>query len=220
VIFQLLCAQLQVAAGERGNFRKTNRRLRTRHKKDVEAGEDGHTSGRRDRISSPARGGTAFITLSFITLAWITRMNGPAMLRTFLVFFVGGLAVAVAVISLVLSGGMIWMDCFHDNPGHFCGDAIFFAVATPFYGLVLALFVAFVPLLAGAVLAVLGRAFFRRVPLWYVIALLPVCVLAYRAQGAPWFPYDTVRPIPERLWLFSAFQAVALLICWRLDRQK
>jgi hypothetical protein len=141
------------------------------------------------------------------------------MLRTFLVFFVGGLLVAVAVISLVLSGAAIWMDCFHDNPGHVCGDAIFFAAVTPLYGLVLGLFVAFLPLTVAATLAVLGRAVLRRVPLWYALAILPVCVLAYLAQGSPWFPYDTVRPLSERLWLFSGFQAAALLICWQWDRR-
>src|SRR5262249_18719307 len=137
-------------------------------------------------------------------------MNGPMMLRTFLVFFVGGWLTAAAVISLVLSSAAIWMDCFHNNPGHVCGDALFFAAVTPFYGIVLGLFVGFLPLVVGAVLAVLGRAVLRRVPLWYALALLPACMLAYLAQGAPWFPYDTMRSLPERLWLFSGFQAAAL----------
>jgi hypothetical protein len=147
-------------------------------------------------------------------------MNGSLMLRTFLVFFVGGLLVAIGVISLVLSGGAIWMDCFHDNPGHACGDAIFFAAVTPFYGVVLALFVAFLPLAVGATLATLGRAVLRHIPLWYALAILPACVLAYLAQGSPWFPYDTVRPFFERLWMFSGFQAAALLICWQWDRRE
>jgi hypothetical protein len=147
-------------------------------------------------------------------------MNGPLMLRTFLVFFVGGLLVAIVIISVVLSGGAIWMDCFHDNPGHVCGDAILFAAVTPFYGVVLALFVAFLPLVVSAVLATLGRAVLRHVPLWYTLVILPASVLAYLAQGAPWFPYDTVRPLSERLWMFSGFQATALLICWWWDRRE
>jgi hypothetical protein len=58
-------------------------------------------------------------------------MNGPAMLQTFLVFFVGGLLRATAVISLALSGGIIWFDCLHDNPGHVCGDALLFTAISP-----------------------------------------------------------------------------------------
>jgi hypothetical protein len=144
-------------------------------------------------------------------------MKGPALLRTFLVFFAGGLLTATAVISLVLSGGIIWLDCLHDNPRHFCGDALLFAATTPFYGLLLGTLVGFLPIFVGAVLAVLGRAFLRHIPPWYVVAMLPACVLAYAAQGAPWFPYDTVRPVAERLLIFSAFQAPTLLICWWWD---
>jgi hypothetical protein len=44
--------------------------------------------------------------------------------------------------------------------------------------------------------------------------------MAYLAQGAPWFPYDMVRPLPERLWMVSGFQAAAPLICWRWDRRE
>ena len=144
-------------------------------------------------------------------------MNGPAMLRTFLVFFVGGLLAATAVISLVMSGGIIWLDCLHDNPGHVCGDALLFAAISPFYGLLLGMFVGFLPIFVGATLAVIGRAFFHHIPPWYVIAMLPACVLVYAAQGSPWFPYDTLRPLSERLLVISAFQAPTLLICWWWD---
>jgi hypothetical protein len=142
-----------------------------------------------------------------------------AMLRTFLVFFVGGVLLATAAISIVMGGGVIWMDCFHDNPGHVCGDAILLAIVTPFYSLVLATFIGFTPLVAGAVLAVAGRAFFRCVPLWYAMALLPVCLLVYLVQGALWFPHDDMRPLSERLLMFSGFQTATLLICWWWDRR-
>jgi hypothetical protein len=145
-------------------------------------------------------------------------MNGPVLLRTFLVFFVGGWLTAAAFFSFVLGGGIIWMDCFHDNPGHVCGDALMFAAITPFYGIVLGMFVGFLPLVVGAVLAVLGRAVLRHVPLWYAIAILPACVLAYVVQGSPWVPADDMHPLPDRLLMFSGLQAAALLICWRLER--
>jgi hypothetical protein len=147
-------------------------------------------------------------------------MNGPAMLRTFLVFFVGGLLTATAVISAILGGGIIWLDCLHDNPGHVCGDALLFAAISPFYGLLLGVLVGFLPIFIGAALAVVGRAFFHRVPLWYVTAMLPACVLAYAAQGAPWFPYDVLRPLSERVLMFAGVQAPALLICWWWDRRE
>ena len=143
-----------------------------------------------------------------------------ALFRTFLVFFVGGLLMTTAVISLFLIGGIVWLDCLHDNPNHTCGDALFFVAVSPFYGIIIGMLVNFLPLMVGAALAVLGRAVFRYVPLWYLMTILAACVLAYRAQGSPWLPYDELRPLSERLLVFSAFQVLALLICWWWDRGK
>jgi hypothetical protein len=39
-----------------------------------------------------------------------------AMLRTFLVFFIGGLLMTGAVVSLFLIGTTVWTDCLHANP--------------------------------------------------------------------------------------------------------
>jgi hypothetical protein len=143
------------------------------------------------------------------------------MLRTFLVFFVGGWLLAAAALTFVLAGGMIWMDCFHDNRGHVCGDALLFILVAPFYGIGLAMSVCFVPVIVGALFAVLSQAVFRRVPMWYAMAILPVCVLAYFAQGAPWLAGDSGRPLSERLLMVAGIQAAALLlICWRLDREE
>ena len=143
-----------------------------------------------------------------------------ALFRTFLVFFVGGLLMTTAVISLFLIGGIVWLDCLHDNPNHTCGDALNFVAVSPFYGIIIGMLVNFLPLMVGAALAVLGRAVFRYVPLWYLMTILAACVLAYRAQGSPWLPYDELRPLSERLLVFSAFQVLALLICWWWDRRK
>src|SRR5215469_17586744 len=104
-----------------------------------------------------------------------------ALFRTFLIFFVGGLLMTTAAISLFLIGGIIWLDCLHDNPNHTCGDALFFVAVSPFYGLIIGMVVNFLPLIVGAAMAVLGRAVFRYVPLWYVMTILAACVLAYRA---------------------------------------
>lgn len=142
------------------------------------------------------------------------------LLRTFLIFFIGGLLMTTAVISLVLDGGIVWLDCLHDNSNHTCADALLFVVVSPFYGITIGMAVGFLPLLVGATLAVLGRVIFRHLPLWYVMATLPVCILAYGAQGAPWLPDDQLRPLSERLLVFSIFQMSALLICWWWDRRK
>jgi hypothetical protein len=146
-------------------------------------------------------------------------MDGSAMVRTFLVFFVGGLLLTTAVISLFMIGGMVWLNCLHDSANQTCGDALFFAAASPFYGIVIGMGVNFLPLVVGAALAVLGRAIFRDVPLWYLMAIIPACVLAYVAQGSSWYPHDDVRPLSERLLMFSAFQVPCLLICWWWDRR-
>jgi putative flippase GtrA len=142
-----------------------------------------------------------------------------ALFRTFLVFFVGGLLMTTAVISLFLIGGIVWLDCIHDNPNHTGGDALFFVAVSPFYGIIIGMVVNFLPVIVGAALAVLGRAAFGYVPLWYVMAILAACVLAYNAQGSPWLPYDELRPLSQRLLVFSAFQVSALLICWWWDRR-
>jgi hypothetical protein len=146
-------------------------------------------------------------------------MDGSAMVRTFLVFFVGGLLLTTAVISLFMIGGLVWVNCLQDNPNPTCADALFFAAASPFYGIVIGMGVNFLPLVVGALLAVVGRAVFRDVPLWYVLAILPACVLAYVVQGSSWYPHDEVRPLSERLLMFSVFQVPCLLICWWWDRR-
>lgn len=141
------------------------------------------------------------------------------MVRTFLIFFVGGLLLTAAVISLFMIGDAVWLHCLHDDPNQTCADALFFAAASPFYGVILAMGVNFLPLVVGATLAVIGRAYFRRVPLWFVIAILPACVLAYVAQGSSWYPHEEARPLSERLLLFSTFQLPWLLICWWWDQR-
>ncbi len=142
-----------------------------------------------------------------------------AMFRTFLVFFVGGLLMTAAVVSLYLTGGIVWLDCLHDNPNHPCSEALLFVAVSPLYGITVGMAVNFLPLIVGAALAVLGRAVFRYVPLWYLMVILPACVLAYGTQASSWFPYDGPRPLSERVLMFSAFQVPALLICWWWDRR-
>jgi len=146
-------------------------------------------------------------------------MHGVLMLRTFLIFFVGGLLLTAGAISLFMIGDMVWQYCVHDNPNQTCGDALFFAAASPIYGVLLGMGLNFLPLLVAAVLAVLGRAFFKRVPLWLLIIILPACVLAFLVQGTPFYPQDDVRPASERLVMFSGFQALCVLFCWWWDRR-
>ena len=142
------------------------------------------------------------------------------MVRTFLIFFLGGLLLTAAAISLFMIGDMVWLQCFHDDPNQTCGDALFFSAAAPIYGVMLGMGFNFLPLFVAAVLAVLGRAYFKRVPLWLVIAILPVCVLAFVAQGTSSYLHENeVRPLSERLVVFSGFQGLCLLICWWWDRR-
>jgi hypothetical protein len=143
-----------------------------------------------------------------------------AMLRTFLIFFVGGLLMTAAVISLFLTGGIVWLDCLHDNPNHSCVDALLFVAVSPLYGITIGMSGNFLPIIVGAALAVLARAVFRCVPLWYLMVILLACVLAFSTQASSWFPLDAPRPLSERLLIFSAFQVPALLICWWWDRRR
>src|SRR5262249_42482661 len=147
-------------------------------------------------------------------------MQGPALLRTFLVFFVGGLLLTAVVISLFLIGDSVWRDCLHDNPADACADALFVAATSPIYGLVLGMGLNFLPLLVAAGLAVLGRAIFREVPLWDVIAIPPARVLAHSVQASPGVDSAGARPLFGRPLLFSALQTPVLLICWWWDRRK
>ena len=142
-----------------------------------------------------------------------------ALLRTFLVFFVGGLLMVATVICVLLIGDAVSKHCLHDNPNPTCGDALFFAAVSPVYGIGIGMALNFLPLLVGALLAVLGRAAYRRLPLWYVLAIVPACVLAHSTQATSWLPDSEVRPLYERLLLFAVFQTVALLVCWWWDRR-
>ena len=149
----------------------------------------------------------------------LIKWLGPAMFRTFLVFFVGGLLMTTAVISLFLIGEIVWLDCFHDNPDLACADALLLVLVSPLYGVTMGMVVNFLPLITAAALAVLGRLVFRSLPLWYVMAILPACVLAYAAQGSWWLPHSEVRVLTERILTFSAFQIPTLLICWWWDQR-
>jgi hypothetical protein len=147
-------------------------------------------------------------------------MDGSALVRTFLIFFLGGLLLTAVAVSLFIIGDMVWRQCLHDDPGQSCGDALFFSLASPIYGVIIGIGFNFLPLFAAAVLAVLGRVYFKHVPLWLVIVILPICVLAFIAQGASGYQHDDeVRPLSERLVLFSGFQLICLMICWWWDRR-
>jgi len=148
-------------------------------------------------------------------------MDGSSLVRTFLIFFAGGLLLTTAAVSLLIIGDMVWQQCLHDDPTQTCGDALFFAAASPVYGAIIGMGFNFLPLFVAAVLAVLGRAYFKRVPLWLLIVILPVCVLAFVAQGGSGYQHDNeVRPLSERLVMFSGFQALCLMICWWWDRRE
>jgi hypothetical protein len=90
------------------------------------------------------------------------------------------------VICLLLIGDTVSKHCLYDNPNLTCGDALLFVAVSPVYGIGMAL--NFLPLMVGAVLAVLGRAAYRQLPLWYVLAILPACVLAHRTRQRHGFP--------------------------------
>jgi hypothetical protein len=147
-------------------------------------------------------------------------MHGSALIRTFLIFFAGGLLLTTAAVSAFLIGTMVWLYCLDDNATQACGDALFYGAASPIYGVIIGMSINFLPLAVGAVLAVIGRKLFRSLPLWYVVAILPACVLAYMAQTSSWYPQDQMRPLSERLLVFSALQMLCLLICWWWDRRE
>lgn len=146
-------------------------------------------------------------------------MRAASMIRTFLVFFVGGLLLTTAAISAFTIGDMVLLHCLHDDPGQTCGDALFFSVVLPIYGAVIAMAMYFLPLLVGAVLAVVGRAVYGHVPRWSVLAILPACLLAYVVQGSPWYPDQDARSLSDRLLIFAALQTPCLLICWWWNRR-
>jgi hypothetical protein len=147
-------------------------------------------------------------------------MDGILIFRTFLIFFLGGLLLTAAAISLFMIGDMVWLQCFHDDPNQSCGDALFFSAASPIYAVILAMGFNFLPLFVAALLAVLGRAFFKHVPLWLLIVILPACVLAFVAQGTSWYPHENeVQALSGRTLVFSGFQVLCLLILWWWDRR-
>jgi hypothetical protein len=119
-------------------------------------------------------------------------------------------------------GELIWVDFLHHNPHRTRQHALLLAALSPLYGIVMAIMLKLLPLLTGAGLAVLGRAIFRNLPLWYLIAILPVCALADQAQGL-WLLSNSgeeLRSLTMRLLMFSAYQVPALLGCWWWARRQ
>src|SRR5262245_49942540 len=123
------------------------------------------------------------------------------------------------VICLLLIGDSVSNHCLHDSPNPTCGDALLLVAVSPVYAIGIGMALNFLPLMVGAVLAVLGRAAYRQLPLWYVLAILPACVLAHSTQATSWLSHGEVRPLYERLLLFAAFQLLALVVCWWWDRR-
>jgi len=147
-------------------------------------------------------------------------MNGSALIRTFLIFFAGGLALTTAGVGAFLIGTMVWLHCLHDDPGQSCADALFYSVASPIYGVIIGMAMNFLPLAVGALMAVTSRKLFRRIPLWSLLAILPACVLAYVAQTSSWYPQAGTHPSSERLLVYAVLQLLCLLICWWWDRRE
>lgn len=143
-------------------------------------------------------------------------MRTIAALKTGLVFFVGGVVLGTVVGTAVLSFDAIARGCFAAVDGApVCADAVLLALTLWVPAIGATVGIAFVPLLAGAVLAAAGRRFLGRVPLWYAAAMVPPCVLAYLAVGAPWL--DAAAPLGHRVALAAAFQAAALGVGWWFD---
>jgi hypothetical protein len=153
------------------------------------------------------------------------RMDGSLLVRTFLIFFLGGLLLSTAATSLLMIGDLVWLHCVNDNPTRTCGDALFFSVASPIYLIIIGMGLSSLSLFVAAVLAVLARAYVKQVPPWFLIVILPACVLTFvaqatvldfAAQGTSWDPHENVRPLSSR---FAGFQVLSLLICWWWDRR-
>lgn len=93
---------------------------------------------------------------------------------------------------------------------------MFFSGVMPTYIAMVAVVAGFVPMITGAVMAVAGRLFLGRVPLWYALGVvIPVSVLLWLYFGGPWL--DAGVPLSERLVLLCGVQAAALVTAWWLD---
>src|SRR5262245_12305558 len=73
-----------------------------------------------------------------------------------------------------------------------------FVAVSPVYAIGIGMALNFLPLMVGAVLAALGRAAYRQLPLWYGLAILPACVAAHSTQATSWLSHGEVRPLYER----------------------
>src|SRR5262245_61853915 len=69
-----------------------------------------------------------------------------------------------------------------------------FVAVSPVYAIGIGMALNFLPLMVGAVLAALGRAAYRQLPLWYGLAILPACVAAHSTQATSWLSHGEVRP--------------------------
>jgi hypothetical protein len=126
------------------------------------------------------------------------KLASGSMKRTLLIFIIGGFILNVAVYMVNDICGIIWIDFIHDNPHRSQLNALYLIAESPITGLILTLYYS-LPVIVGAIVAMVSHRIWGRVPFYSLVVMLPLCVFTLYKQMPS-------RPIPlgytDILWLF------------------
>jgi hypothetical protein len=151
----------------------------------------------------------------------IKKYPPPNFARTLLIFAVGGFSLHIAVAMVYMICNLIWVDFIHYNPNRSQSNALLMMALSPIYGLFIALLNSELSLIIGALGAMISQWIWRRVTLYSLVAMFPLCCYAMYIQmnAFPGFYSDPPLPLPFdvviwRILMISMFQIPILIGCW------
>jgi len=137
------------------------------------------------------------------------KLASGSMKRTLLIFIFGGFILNVAVNMIYVICRVIWIDFVHYNPHRSQLNALYLIAQSPIDALILTLYYS-LPVIVGAIVAMVSHRIWGRVPFYSLVAMLPLCVFTLYKQMPS-------RPIPlgytDILWLFI-LQLPVVVGCW------
>jgi len=142
-------------------------------------------------------------------------------LDIFVIFIIAGFVISVAVLTVFAIGNVVWVDFLHDNPNRSHFNAMEMIVMSPGFGVFGALLLFGYALVTGAICAVISFAIFQRVPLWLLIAAIPLCLFAAYAQADfEWFrEADGVTDVVIVLGRLAFVELTVMIGCWWFIRR-
>lgn len=144
-----------------------------------------------------------------------TKPASSSMVRTLLIFVLGGFILHFVEIMVLDVCDTVWIDFLHYNPHRSQSDALYLMAQSPITALLATLLYAKLPVIVGAVVAMISHRIWGHVPFFSLTVMLPLCVFALYIQipSGP-IPFDYM----DFLWLFLKELPVLVGCWWWSDR--